>query len=221
MATLNASQIGAYAKAALGEGNNGITTAIAVALAESGGRTDVTNRNTDGSVDTGVWQINSVHLARHPTWTQDWLKNPSNNAKAMAVLSGNGTTWTPWSAFKNGRYRDHWGEAAKAAGTTGSVGLPDIPNPVDAVTAVPDALRAVAEAVQNAAAAALEVANRLGTWIAEPHNWQRVGFVVGGALLVVLAGAAIAGDTRTGQAVVGAATNVATRGTLSGPRRRR
>lgn len=36
-------------------------TAVAVAYAESGGDPSAVNRNRNGSVDSGLWQINSVH----------------------------------------------------------------------------------------------------------------------------------------------------------------
>ncbi|WP_249215608.1 lytic transglycosylase domain-containing protein [Burkholderia contaminans] len=34
----------------------------AIAIVESGGKTDATNRNSNGSVDYGMMQINSIHL---------------------------------------------------------------------------------------------------------------------------------------------------------------
>lgn len=215
---MDASQIASYAAKALGAGNNGLTVAVAVALAESGGASTATNRNSDGSIDTGLWQINSVHKARHPTWTIDWLKNPANNAAAMAIVSSNGTNWEPWSVWwedprrrtgpGKGKYLDHWDAAAKATGAHGSVG---IPGPGDVIGPVVDTAMAIPEAIQNAAQAFLDLANKVGGWVAEPHNWTRVGFVIGGALLVVLAGSAIASDTKAGQAVTGAVGTVATR----------
>ena len=61
MARLNEFQIAGYALAA-GFPPNEIATATAVALAESGGDTNATNHNTNGSYDYGIWQINTVQV---------------------------------------------------------------------------------------------------------------------------------------------------------------
>lgn len=71
--------------------------AAAVALAESGGRPDATNQsNSDGSVDRGLWQINSIHGAQS---TYD----PVANARAAVAISSGGTNWRPWCVtYANG-----------------------------------------------------------------------------------------------------------------------
>ena len=77
-----------------------IPMAVAVALAESGGRPDATNKNRNGSTDYGLWQINSIHggLLREGSWA-----NPADNAKmAYKVWSQAGKSWRPWVAFKTG-----------------------------------------------------------------------------------------------------------------------
>ena len=71
--------------------------AAAVAMAESGGRSDaVNNNNNDGSIDRGLWQINSVH-GKQSTF------DPMNNARAAVGISNGGTNWRPWCvAYANG-----------------------------------------------------------------------------------------------------------------------
>jgi hypothetical protein len=73
--------------------------AAAIAMAESGGRPEVTNVNTNGSTDYGLWQINSVHpdLLRQGNW-----KDPAVNARmARAVYTQAGSKFTPWSTFNS------------------------------------------------------------------------------------------------------------------------
>lgn len=86
-----------------------LPTAVATSLAESGGNPNASNRNTDGSIDRGLWQINSVH-GRLSTF------DPRGNARAMASISHGGTDWTPWVTFKSGAYRTYMGTATAASG---------------------------------------------------------------------------------------------------------
>lgn len=82
--------------------------AAAVAYAESGGAQDATNMNANGTVDRGLWQINSIH---GDLSTLD----PIENAKAAIELSDNGESWHPWcTAYTDG-----------ACGTRGGVYAPD------------------------------------------------------------------------------------------------
>lgn len=81
--------------------------AVATAYAENTGfRPGATNRNSDGSIDTGLWMINSVHRKSHPEWTPQALKDPDTNARAAAALSATFTRMTPdvWFAIKTSRY---------------------------------------------------------------------------------------------------------------------
>lgn len=65
------------------------TFAAAVALAESGGNPKADPTNTNGSIDRGLWQINSIHGAQSSN-------DPMTNARAAISISGNGTNWKPW-----------------------------------------------------------------------------------------------------------------------------
>lgn len=115
---LNEFQIAGYALAA-GFPPAEIATAVAVALAESGGDPAATNHNTNGSYDYGLFQINTVHGA---LLTQGDKFNPLDNAKmALTVWSGAGNKWTPWSVYKSGVYR-----AQLLKGTAGAA-KPEMP----------------------------------------------------------------------------------------------
>lgn len=80
----------------------------AIALAESGGQVDAKHTNDDGSVDYGLWQINSAHKAYDP---QRLLDDPNYNAKAaVAVYKSQGLG--AWTTYSSGRYRDYLHGAA-------------------------------------------------------------------------------------------------------------
>lgn len=80
--------------------------AYAICMAESGGNPTKDNAglNTDGSVDYGLMQINSIH-ADMVGGDLESLRNPQVNIKIAYALSKGGTDWTPWSTYKNGAYR--------------------------------------------------------------------------------------------------------------------
>lgn len=74
--------------------------AAAIAMAESGGRVNAVNHDSDGSTDRGLWQINSTHGSQSTF-------NPMANARAAVAISSNGTNWNPWTTFKTGAYKKY------------------------------------------------------------------------------------------------------------------
>ena len=72
--------------------------AAAIAMAESGGNSTATNQDSNGTVDRGLWQINSVHGAQS---TYDVM----GNARAAVAISNNGQNWSPWTTFNTGAYQ--------------------------------------------------------------------------------------------------------------------
>ena len=95
--TLSRAQVLAVATAA---GFPDPKLAAAVALAESGGSTGAMLRSSR-EISVGLWQINTMV---HPYSVAD-MKDPIKNAAAAFKISKGGTTWQPWSAFTNGRYK--------------------------------------------------------------------------------------------------------------------
>lgn len=110
MPTLSDAQIATVARGAGFTGSN-VAVAVAVCLAESGGRTDAQHGNSNGTTDYGLWQINSVHadLLRTGTWSV-----PADNAR-MAFSVGGGTNWQPWSTHNNGAYLAYLGRGRAVA----------------------------------------------------------------------------------------------------------
>jgi len=80
-----------------------IPTFMAIAMAESGGRPDaVNNRNSNGSIDRGLFQINSVHQG-NPWYPQNPF-DPLQSAKAaLAIYQSQGLK--AWSVYNSGAYQ--------------------------------------------------------------------------------------------------------------------
>ncbi len=94
-----------------------LVTAVAVGMGESSCRPDAQNANgptkgcPNGSVDRGLWQINSCW---HPSVSKSCAYDAQCNANAAYRISAKGTNFKPWVAYTNGSYRNHL-EAARAA----------------------------------------------------------------------------------------------------------
>lgn len=110
MTTLSDAQIAQHAINA-GFPSSEIPRAVAVALAESGGVVEVVHRNPNGSIDTGVWQINSIHGISSLS-----LQDPNTNAKAAHdIWAAAGNSWTPWTTYTSGAYLIYMGRGSAAA----------------------------------------------------------------------------------------------------------
>lgn len=127
---ISAPLIAQFAQSAGWSSQSDIATATAIALAESGGKSDATNKNSNGTTDYGLWQINSIH--KDALAIGDW-KDPSINAKmAYMVYKQAGNSFKPWVTFNNGHYKDHLSGANPASyQVTGTSAK--IPNPLDAI----------------------------------------------------------------------------------------
>lgn len=78
------------------EGKYVIREALAVAFCESGWRTEALNKNTNGSTDHSVFQINSVHTKKRGfEFTTDWKQNIK---VAYQLYKEQG--WGPWVCAK-------------------------------------------------------------------------------------------------------------------------
>jgi Lysozyme like domain len=74
--------------------------ASAIAFAESAGMPEAVLR-TLREFSVGLWQINTLV---HPYSVQD-MRDPIKNAAAAFAISKSGTTWSPWSTYTSGKYR--------------------------------------------------------------------------------------------------------------------
>jgi hypothetical protein len=228
---LTDAQIAAAAKQAGFTGNN-LVVAVAVALAESGGDSEATNHNTNGTTDYGLFQINSVHgsLLQQGDW-----RNPVDNAKmAMTVYKGSG--WKAWYTYKTidgrmGPYAKFQGRAIIASGMAGTTTVPGIENVGLGIPGIdlPDwmkpgiddipglaqikemldkiwgAIQTVIDGVQKLVSFVGELGKGI-SWLGDSKNWARAGlFVVG----IILIGVAINRMTHVGIGAAKVALTVA------------
>ena len=213
MATLTIPQ--AYQLAAAGgfTGRAGIE-AVAIMAAESGLRTDATHTNANGSIDRGIWQINSVHNGSiSPADQLDPVK-----ATAYAYrLSAGGTNWSPWVAWTSGR-ADVDAVVAGLLGE-GHSGFGDlVSDPVGAVTGVlggsveavtsraglPNPLAGIDGVAQGVQA----IAGFVGL-LFRADTWKRIGLVAGGLALVGVGVAILNRDVLAGGATAAVTKNPA------------
>lgn len=207
-----------------------LATAVAVAMAESGGNTTARAYNYRDrmgvkrasstppapgtyqvgslSVDRGLWQLNSRW---HPEVSDTMADDPVIATREAFRISAGFTSWRPWATYNNGAYR-RWLTAAEAAVTETAAKQEqyDASHP-GGITGV---VAGVGGVLNSAGHAALAVPDFLAR-LADPHTWLRVvqvvaglGAVVLGTLLLThdLAGSALRTVTGTGKgAVIGAA----------------
>ena len=108
-----------------GFSNAALKTAYAVAMAESGGRSnavgDVSLQDEKWGPSIGLFQIRS--LKNWQKYNDEYrdakrLPNPDFNAAAAWKKSNQGSNWKPWSAYTNTAFLKHLPEADKIASET-------------------------------------------------------------------------------------------------------
>lgn len=185
-------------------------TMTAIVFAESGGRTDAVGRNTNGTTDTGLAQINSIH--RYPAAD---LLDPAKNlaaARAIATDSANRgkSPFYPWVAWTTGAHRKFLADAMKAAvlggGSNNGGGLAGAAGGV--LTTVAGGAETVAGGGLGAVTSTIGGLKALADFVAllmKWSTWERVLLVLGGAGLIA-GGLSMAGADLSG--VAGAAQKV-------------
>jgi hypothetical protein len=152
--------------------------AVAIAIAESGGRVDATNHNTNGSTDYGVWQINSIHadeFAKYPQW---WSVENADMAHDIYAAAGN--SFSPWTTYTSGAYQMYMSRAATAAGAPDKGNVTGGPQDTTTVTEIPGVT-----SIATSLSAFSQGLAGIAKWVGTPSNWERVGLVlIGGALVV-------------------------------------
>lgn len=106
---LTANQVRGLAYAAGFRGHD-LDVAVAVAMAESGGKVRAQNKNTNGTTDRGIFQINSTHGAGS---TFDVNKN---TAAAYSLYKQRGG-FKDWVAYNSGAYKQYMGKTGSGKGS--------------------------------------------------------------------------------------------------------
>lgn len=105
--------------AGFGKTDDMLVTAVAVALAESSGRTKAVSVT---GCCIGLWQINT---RVHP-YTKTQMNDPTQNAAAAWSISKQGTDWSPWTAYNTGAYLLYKSSVERQLGATpGSADVSD------------------------------------------------------------------------------------------------
>lgn len=162
--------------------------AAAVALAESGGNPDAAHTNSNGTIDRGLWQINSVHGDAMSTF------DPQANAHAAYTLWKSGHSWRPWATAWSHPWSSGYGDTAAPAWKIylspsfkkGSQGTPggqakDIGN----VPVVGGAIKGVAGAASAVVGWTVAFAKLLSN-LNDSKFWLRVGQGFAAGLLFLL-----------------------------------
>jgi len=198
-----------------------------VAFAESGGRPEAVNRNTNGSTDHGLWQINTIHGS---LLNQGNRNNPADNAKmAYTVWQRAGGKWTPWATYNNQRYRTFLPQATLAAGnptlpTTTTQPTPQTPagtgaTPVGGATAptdpnaVPAASGGILDSLGSLAQSFGAIPKIIGTLLSG-GLWLRVGAFIAGGILILLSLIRLSGAETAIKSTVKNAVAVGTKGII-------
>lgn len=103
-----------------------VPTMMAIAMAESSWNPAAVNdKNRNGSIDRGLFQINSVHQGN--SWYPTNPFDPLQSAKAAyAIWQGAGQTFRDWTVYTSGAYKKFIPSSVPpvyAANTGGSTGL--------------------------------------------------------------------------------------------------
>jgi hypothetical protein len=180
-------QIGKLAHDA-GFSGDDIYIAIGVALAESSGDPGAVG---DGGESIGLWQI---HRPSWPTLgSVAELKDPAHNARAAKHVRNTSRGWSHWTMYRNGEYRAGYDEAKRIVSETTGLGTggggfswDDVPIVGEAIDAA-DAVATGVEGVTDALGALGDALGAVRSWVTQSHNWLRVGLVVGGGALTIIA----------------------------------
>jgi hypothetical protein len=86
-------------------GNFNCQVALAIMEAESGGNPEAWNANTNGTLDVGLWQINSINW-KTCDMTMSELLDPYNSTDCAKIIYDRAGGWTPWVVYNNGWFRN-------------------------------------------------------------------------------------------------------------------
>lgn len=108
MPTLDPTQIATLAYHAGFRGQD-LVNATAIAMAESGGQTDIHPVDSNGKVSYGLFQLNAIN----PQISNADLDPVKNATDAYAMFQKDG--FSPWSTYNSGAYQTHLSAAETAA----------------------------------------------------------------------------------------------------------
>ncbi len=111
---LTISQIAALAAGA-GFSGDDLATAVAVAMAESGGNPQAYNpeKSAGAAQEQGSFGLWQIYLAAHPEFAGVNLTDPQTNAlAAYSIYSAAGDSFASWATYKSGAYTAYMGSVS-------------------------------------------------------------------------------------------------------------
>lgn len=138
-AMLSSSDVARYAYAA-GFRGEALVIAVAVAFAESGGKSDAIGdwslQDSTWGPSLGLWQVRSVKAVSGTGQARDGsrLSDPLFNAQSAYQISSGGTNFGPWTTFNNGAFQRYINDARAAVSGLG-VDIGALPTGVGAAQA--------------------------------------------------------------------------------------
>jgi hypothetical protein len=194
--TLSQSDLYTLAKKA-GLPDSSAKVAAAIAMAESGGDPNVHNTNASTGDDSwGLWQINMIGSTGKQRRQQFKsigvnidveLVDPTKNAKAMALVSQQGRDFSPWTTYKDNKYKQYLNNNVTETSTDFNQSNFQRWTGIDTTSGISNPLITINNAL-----------SKTGAWVSDSKNWIRVAYVAGGAVLAIGALIAIIGDTKAG-----------------------
>lgn len=172
-----------------------VPTAVAIALAESGGDNAAVHHNSDGTTDTGLWQINSSNADIINKYKKyGGITSPiANGEMAYAVYQRQG--WDAWHTYTSGAYRQFMTKGASGEKAAQ-------PNPMKIALGDPSKWVINGQVPNGSGENGLDNPNTTGVSIPGMPNlsgitsalgtltsgstWLRIGAIVGAVLLVLV-----------------------------------
>lgn len=192
VARLTYEQVAGYAKGAGFTGDQ-IAIITAIAFAESGGRPNAHNPvPPDDSY--GLLQVNMIGTmgpARRKTFglkSNSDLYDPATNFRVGYALSSGGKNFRAWSTFTSGAYLGNLARARKAAGNPDTSGGAAGTGVIPASSIIPG----------------MDSISSFFDFITDPITWMRLGMIVAGGVLVMMALSMMAGQAANVKQAAGA-----------------
>ncbi len=169
--------------------------ACAIVLRESEGDPGAENTNDNGSIDRGLWQLNSVHLgstiAGAPLTRAD-CHDVNRSTEFALALSKGGTSWQPWQPSSSVASGQRWADKQRIARENvaavdkflASGGKIEAQRPSQSTL---DDTKDVISAVADPLAAVRDGAAKVLGVITSADFWKRAGLVLAGVVCIVIA----------------------------------
>jgi Lysozyme like domain len=171
-------------KAAYGAGFRGrdLTIAGAVAIAESLRNTDAIG---DGGNSFGLWQI---HKPSHPelfSGNPNW-RDPNVNARMAKSVRDGPRGWNAWTTYRTGLYL-LWVPAV-----TGAVRTVETEGGAQRIGEAAQGVQETVETLSDPLGGVNDTLKGIVAFLREGRNWGRIGMIVVGGILVIVAAGIIA-----------------------------